>query len=113
MQQQIIHLVSPTSEGGWGVRLAWGAGVTGSGFRGGFILPRFSLLHLGHILVSARNLCNKNILLALTGVAQWVGVVPQTQGTCVGCEPGPWLGACKRQLIHGSPPLLLLPPLKK
>ena len=47
-------------------------------------------------------------LYASTGVAQWVrhhpanqkvtGSIP-SQGTCLGCRPGPQLGACKRQLI--------------
>ena len=46
---------------------------------------------------------------ALAGVAQWVGsctanqkvtsLIP-SQGTCLDCEPGPQLGACKRQLIN-------------
>ena len=45
-------------------------------------------------------------LLALAGVAQWiehgpanrkvVGSIP-SQGTCLGCGPGPWWGACDRQ----------------
>ena len=36
---------------------------------------------------------------ALSGVAQWMGIILQTkrllvprQGTCLGCRPGPWLG---------------------
>ena len=42
----------------------------------------------------------------LAGVAQWTeclsvkqgvaGLIP-SQGTCLGCGPGPWLGVCKRQ----------------
>ena len=55
---------------------------------------------------------------ALAGVAQWIehgpangkvsGSIP-SQGTCLGCEPGPRLGACKRQPSHVdiSLPLLL------
>ena len=55
---------------------------------------------------------------ALAGVAQWIvywsvnwagegglrgiaGLVP-SQGECLGCEPGPWLGVCKGQLIYVS-----------
>ena len=47
----------------------------------------------------------------LAGVAQWVGchltnqrvagLIPG-QGTCLGCGPGPWLGACKREPIDVS-----------
>ena len=44
---------------------------------------------------------------ALAGVAQWIECWPAnqkvtssipSQGTCLGCRPGPQLGACKRQL---------------
>ena len=54
----------------------------------------------------------------LTGVAQWVGHHPTnqkvtslipTEDTCLGCGPGPQLGACERQLIDVSLPLFLLP----
>ena len=56
---------------------------------------------------------------ALAGVAQWTecgpakqrvaGSIP-SQGTCVGCEPGPQEGACERQLhIDVSLPLFLPP----
>ena len=47
-------------------------------------------------------------MLALAAVAQWIEHWPAnqkvasstpSQGTCLGCEPGPWLGACKRQPI--------------
>ena len=49
----------------------------------------------------------KNIqIMALAGVAQWVerwhvnqrvaGSIP-SQGTCLGCGPGPQLGACEMQ----------------
>ena len=48
---------------------------------------------------------------ALAGVAQWnecrpvnqrvAGLIP-SQGTCLGCGPGPQLGACERQLIDVS-----------
>ena len=56
----------------------------------------------------------KNIFLALAGVAQcieyWLldqkvtGSTP-SQGTCLGCRPGPQLGACERQLIDVSSPI--------
>ena len=49
----------------------------------------------------------------MAGVAQWIehGSVNQrvtnwipSQGTCLGCGPGPQLGACERQPhIDGSP----------
>ena len=54
----------------------------------------------------------------LTGVAQWVGhhptsqkfaVLISSQNTCLGCGPGPQLGACKRQLINVSLPVFLPP----
>ena len=58
------------------------------------------------------------LLYALAGVAQWTerwpmkqevtGLIP-SQGTCLGCGPGPQLGACKRQPIDVSLPLFLLP----
>ena len=48
---------------------------------------------------------------ALAGVAQWIehwppnqkvtSLIP-SQGTCLGCRPGPWLGACERQMINVS-----------
>ena len=52
----------------------------------------------------------KYLFLALTGVAQWVdhpanqkvaGSIP-SQGTCLGCGPGPQLGVHERQLIDVS-----------
>ena len=56
---------------------------------------------------------------ALAGVAQWIarGLVNQrvagsipSQGTCLGCGPGPQLGKCEGQPhISVSLPLLLLP----
>ena len=46
------------------------------------------------------------VVSALAGVAQWVecwpveqrvaGLIP-SQGTCLGCGPGPQLGVCERQ----------------
>ena len=48
---------------------------------------------------------------ALAGVAQWTEHQPVNQkvassipgqGTCLGCGPGPQLGACKKQLIIKS-----------
>ena len=48
---------------------------------------------------------------ALTGVAQWVGCCPTklkvaglipSQGTCLGCGPGPLLEVCTRQLVDVS-----------
>ena len=54
---------------------------------------------------------------ALAGVAQWIEHQPAnqrvaslipSQGTCLGCGPGPWLRACERQLIDVSlPPFTL------
>ena len=50
--------------------------------------------------------------MALTGVVQWVEHHPanrkaagsiSSQGTSLGCGPGPQLGACKRQLVDVSP----------
>ena len=49
--------------------------------------------------------------MALTGVVQWVEHHPanrkaagsiSSQGTSLGCGPGPWLGTCKRQPINVS-----------
>ena len=46
--------------------------------------------------------------MALAGVAQWIEHQPvngkvassiPSQSTCLGCGPGPQLGACERQLI--------------
>ena len=48
---------------------------------------------------------------ALVGVAQWIECQPvnlkvasliPSQGTCLGCGPGPQLGVCKRQPIDIS-----------
>ena len=53
----------------------------------------------------------KSFLYALAGVAQWaehhpinrkVASLIPSQGTCLDCRPGPWLGACKRQLVDIS-----------
>ena len=65
------------------------------------------------------------MLRGLVLVAQWTGVVQWTecqpvnqrvtssiprQGTCLGCKPGPQLGACKRQPhINVSFPFFLPP----
>ena len=57
--------------------------------------------------------------MALTGVAQWIehgpvnqrvaGLIP-SQGTCLGCGPGPQEEACERQPHIDVPvPLFLLP----
>ena len=56
---------------------------------------------------------------ALAGVAQWIehwpadqrviGLTP-SQGTCLGCRTGPWLGVCERQQhIDVSLPLFFPP----
>ena len=46
--------------------------------------------------------------MALAAVAQWIECQPvnqrvasliPSQGMCLVCGPGPWLGTCKRQLI--------------
>ena len=61
----------------------------------------------------------KNLGLALAGVAQWIerqpvnqrvtGSIP-SQGTCLGCRPGPQWGARERQPhIDVSLPLFLPP----
>ena len=61
----------------------------------------------------------KFLFLALAGVAQWIegrsvnqrvtGSIP-SQGTCLGCGPGPQRGAHERQPhIDVSLPLFLLP----
>ena len=64
----------------------------------------------------------KLIGLALAGVAQWIECQPVdqrvtgsilSQGTCLGCGPGPQMGTCERQLMGFSPsltPFLLLFP---
>ena len=48
---------------------------------------------------------------SLAGVGQWIEHQPVKQkvadlipseGTCLGCGPGPLLGACERQLINVS-----------
>ena len=55
---------------------------------------------------------------ALAEVAQWIESWPMnrkvassvpSQGTCLGCGPGPQLEACERQPIDISVPLFLLP----
>ena len=62
-------------------------------------------------------------LWALTGVTQWIECEPAnqritssnpSQGTCLGCRPGPQQGACKRQPhIDVSLPLSFPSPLSK
>ena len=59
--------------------------------------------------------------LALAGVAPWIECWPvnqkvnslsPSQGTCLGCGPGSWMGACERQhlsYIDASLPLFLPP----
>ena len=53
----------------------------------------------------------KIVIIALAGVAQWIEHQPvnqgvarsiPSQGTCLGCRPGLWLGTCERQLIDVS-----------
>ena len=48
---------------------------------------------------------------ALAGVAQWIEYQPEnqsvagsipSQGTCLGCGPGPLLEACEKQLVDVS-----------
>ena len=48
---------------------------------------------------------------ALAGIAQWIGHLPEnqkvtgsvpSQGTHLGCRPGPQLGVCERQPIDVS-----------
>ena len=55
-------------------------------------------------------------------VAQWIEGRPAnqgvtglilSQGTCLGCGLGPWLGECERQLINVSLPLFLSLPENK
>ena len=55
----------------------------------------------------------KNQKTALAGVVQWIECQPVNQkvagaipspGICLGCGPGPWLGACKRQMTDVSSP---------
>ena len=53
-----------------------------------------------------------NPTFALAGEAQWIecqpadqkfaGSIP-SQGPCLGCGPGPWLGTYERQLMDVSP----------
>ena len=60
----------------------------------------------------------KDFIYALVGVTQWIecwpvnqrvtGLVP-SQGTCLGCRPGPQLGAHKRQPHIDVSPLFLPP----
>ena len=60
---------------------------------------------------------------AVAGVAQCIECLPvnqrvtaliPSQGTCLGCRPGPWLGACERQPhTDVSLPLCLPSPLSK
>ena len=62
--------------------------------------------------------------MALVDVAQWIecqsanpkvtGSIP-TQGTCLGCEPDPQFGVCKRQphIAVSIPPFLPPSPISK
>ena len=69
-------------------------------------------------MVSKKCLAKLKAGTALVGVAQWIecgpvnqrvaGSIP-SQGTCLGCGPGPQLGACEGQPINISP--LLFPSL--
>ena len=52
--------------------------------------------------------CSLKKMLVLAGLAQWIECWPanqkvagsiQSQGTCLGCGPGPHLGMCERQPI--------------
>ena len=56
-------------------------------------------------------LLKSNLFSALAGVAQWIEHQPvnwkiasliPSHGTCLGCRPGPHLGACERQPIDVS-----------
>ena len=63
------------------------------------------------ILFNAADNAAKKYREDLAGVAQWIecwpanqkvaGWIP-SQGTCLGCRPGPQLGACERQPIEVS-----------
>ena len=87
------------------------------------ILHTFSFYHHHYLKKGLLSFSRffKNAEVAQTGVPQWVrhhpanlkvaGSIP-SRGTCLGCEPGPWLGACERQplcvsYIDVSPPLSL------
>lgn len=61
--------------------------------------------YLKHVSQRHLHSLQKCFGLVLTGVAQWVEqhLANHTVGTCPGCGPGPWLGACKRQKIGGFP----------
>ena len=68
---------------------------------------------------SLYNCSFKDVGAALAGVAQWIvcqpvnqrvaGSIP-SQGTCLGCRPGPQLGARGRQPYTDDSLLLFLPP---
>ena len=68
---------------------------------------------------SKKNILHKDIHTALAGVAQWIecrpvnqrvtGSIP-SQGTCLGCRPGPQLGVHERQPHTDVFPPLFLPP---
>ena len=74
----------------------------------------------GVLLLNSSEPCIKIIIAALAGVAYWIehwpadwkvtGSIP-SQGTCLGCRPGPWLGVYERQLVSINVFLpLFLPP---
>ena len=78
-----------------------------------------------NVLIAIELIHLKIVQMALAGVAQWIecqsgnrrvaGLIP-SQGTCLGCGPGPQLGACKKQLISLTSMFLslsLLSPLSK
>ena len=71
----------------------------------------FTLKHL-------KNIFNKKVGTALAGVAQWIEHPPvnqgvacliPSQGTCLGCRPGPHMGTCEKQPVDTNLPLFLPP----
>ena len=87
-------------------------------------IPHMFKFRVTHIVVTFLYLliCSSKIwcISALAGVAQWIecqpakqgvtGLIP-SQGTCLGCGPGSWLGPHKRQLHTDVSLPLVLPPL--
>ena len=70
-----------------------------------------------------KNNLSKKVKIALAGVARWIecwpvnqrvtGLIP-SQGTCLGCGPGPWWGVHERQPhIDVSLPLVRPSPRSK